>query len=476
MFKKIFFVLSIIYSINSLSAQTAPTTQASNLQFLGLEAYGVTLNYTAATDANKYLVLRSTQPITATPTNGQKYQQGEWIGNAKVIKISSGSYFFVRESVANTKYYFTIFAFNDGANPKYNTNNPLTGNVTTKGKTLGNYYSNYRIDVSTAVADMTNLLKAHVNLDYGEYYQRLVKNVYERDTVISGNNKKYIVCDYSNNKYFYDDGTYSNSAYNREHVLPRSWMPSSPAYGDKEFSDYHNLFPVKASVNSKRSNHPEGEVVNSTWTDNLSKYGRDANNNYVFEPKESIKGNVARAMFYQIITYNGLSDSWAFNDLLSRGNQQDVNVLLQWHNQDPVDNFEIARNEYIYTIQENRNPFIDHPEWVNCIDFKTLTLSGNCPLDTAENDNPNPISNIAKNNAFRIFPNPSQGKTQIVLKENFKLKQLNLYNMQGKKITLDFEQNEEIIYFNAENLSKGIYFVEISGENHIYRQIFQVSK
>ena len=80
------------------------------------------------------------------------------------------------------------------------------------------------------------------------------------------------------------------------------------------------------------------------------------------------------------IRYNGINGyDWTFNwlnntRLPSLGEaDQDLATLIQWHKQDPPDKWEVDRNNYIQSIQQNRNPFVDHPEYVNYINFNDLT-------------------------------------------------------------------------------------------------------
>ena len=92
------------------------------------------------------------------------------------------------------------------------------------------------------------------------------------------------------------------------------------------------------------------------------------------------------------IKYNGINgNDWTFNWLnntrlpaLSEGSQ-DLSTLIQWHKQDPPDKWEVDRNNYIQSIQQNRNPFVDHPEYVNYIDFNSLTKLA--PLYAIEPEN-----------------------------------------------------------------------------------------
>jgi len=152
--------------------------------------------------------------------------------------------------------------------------------------------------------------------------------------------------------------------YNREHSFPKSWFDdASPMY-----TDLFHIYPTDGQVNGRRSNYPYGEVSNPTWTStNGSKRGSCSYPGYtgtVFEPIDEYKGDFARSYFYMLTRYMDLIDGWN-SDMLSDDNFSiwAKNMLLEWDEQDPVSQKEIDRNNAIYDIQHNRNPFIDHPEW-----------------------------------------------------------------------------------------------------------------
>lgn len=478
--KKILLVITLFSFYSQIVfGQTEPVNQGTNMQFLGLKAYGMSLRFDAS-DATKYMILRSTENITAIPVDNVEYLIGETLGNAKVFyNENKRSLYQFRESVANTTYHFAVFAYNQnisGSVVNYKTDNPLKGSQMTSGKEFDGYYNNFRIDTEDALDDLSEKLYNHLHLVYSQFSNVAIENIYEKDTLIGGVSRKYVVCEYSDNIYDYDEGDFSATVFNKEHVLPKSWMPGTVDVSDFPGSDYHNLFNVKASVNSKRLNHPVGNVINESWSDMTSSYGTDAFGENSFEPKESIKGNVARAMFYVLTTYDGLGGSWAFNHIDNPGDEQNVALLLQWHQQDPVDNFEIARNEYLFGIQNNRNPFIDNPDWVDCIDFKTMTLNGNCPLDTAQIDSTIAINEISNNKYVMAYPNPVKSKGFVKLLNNKQIISLSLLNINGESIDLDYEIDNNISTFKIGGVSNGIYILKINTKNSIYIKRIQVLK
>lgn len=169
-------------------------------------------------------------------------------------------------------------------------------------------------------------------------------------------------------------GTYSveGNCYNREHIVPQSlFNEASPMV-----SDIHFIRATDGKVNGMRSNYPFGKVGTATFTSkNGSKLGSSASSGYsgtVFEPIDEFKGDVARMIFYFVTRYQNKLSSFTSGNMLGSSaypglQTWELNVLLAWHNQDPVSQAEINRNNASYTYQGNRNPFIDNPSYVNLI-------------------------------------------------------------------------------------------------------------
>jgi endonuclease I len=170
-------------------------------------------------------------------------------------------------------------------------------------------------------------------------------------------------------------GNYSAECdcYNREHSMPNSWWGGVTS--DTSYTDLFHLVPTDGKVNGMRSNNPFGVVTSPTYTSgNGSKLGPCTFPGYtgtVFEPVDEYKGDFARNYLYMATRYETRIGTWT-SDMLA-GNSYPVfttwavNLLLQWNAQDTVSQKEIDRNNAIYGIQHNRNPFIDHPEWANVI-------------------------------------------------------------------------------------------------------------
>lgn len=174
-------------------------------------------------------------------------------------------------------------------------------------------------------------------------------------------------------------GSYNSEAdcYNREHSFPRSWFGGAV---EPMNSDVHHIFATDGFVNSKRSSYPYGKVGSASFTSaNGSKLGVSQSatgySGTVFEPIDEFKGDFARAYFYMATRYQNLIAQWQSNSaeanaVLNGTNTQvfeswQLQLLKQWHAQDPVSQKERDRNDAAYQYQGNRNPFVDHPQFVS---------------------------------------------------------------------------------------------------------------
>ncbi|MFP5041324.1 endonuclease [Parasediminibacterium sp. JCM 36343] len=190
-------------------------------------------------------------------------------------------------------------------------------------------------------------------------------------------------------------GTYSGEGgcYNREHSVPQSWFNGNTGSSGTA-TDYNFIFPTDGSVNGKRSNYPYGEVATASYTSkNGSKLGSSAVAGIpgtVFEPRDEFKGDVARAFLYFVTMYENSIPKWSTNPDAAKSFDSStfpavklpfLQMMIKWHNQDPVSQKEIDRNNGTYTYQHNRNPFIDSPQYVNqiwnntCPGLSTLPVS-----------------------------------------------------------------------------------------------------
>ena len=218
--------------------------------------------------------------------------------------------------------------------------------------------------------------------------------------------------------------------WNREHMMPQSTYNSNyPMY-----SDLFYVIPTDARINQLRSNYPYGiaGTTNFYTFSNSSKISRNGtpNSGYtgrVYEPIDEFKGDVARSLLYFAVRYEGKLSSFNYSNGTSAANDTSpldgteekafenwyIQMLLQWHAQDPVSQREIDRNNAVFAIQKNRNPFIDHPEWVNLIWTQTpstvapqapqnLSASGTSAYFVNLNWSASPSAGVLQ---YRVFQN-----------------------------------------------------------------------
>lgn len=164
----------------------------------------------------------------------------------------------------------------------------------------------------------------------------------------------YVLSVYTRHKIKKDShvGSYSWDTWNREHVYVQSKFSNSK-------TDNHNIFACEGQINNVRGNLKFGDVAD-TESNRVSVHGHKTDcykANSLFEPCDEAKGEIARALMYGAMQY-GFTPTQMITS---------VELLLEWHNNFPVTNREIYRNNTAYTLQGNRNPFIDHPEYGDLI-------------------------------------------------------------------------------------------------------------
>lgn len=164
-----------------------------------------------------------------------------------------------------------------------------------------------------------------------------------------------------------DTGGYKKEgdSYNREHSVPQSWFSKASPMK----SDIVHVVPTDGYVNNRRSSYPLAEVGSVTWqsANGYCKLGSCKTPGYtgtVFEPNDEIKGDMARIYFYMVTCYEDRATGWGhvFSNNKAKGfDDWYIAMLLRWSNDDPIDEVELARNEAVYRVQGNRNPYVDYP-------------------------------------------------------------------------------------------------------------------
>ncbi|MDQ1166875.1 endonuclease [Flavobacterium sp. SORGH_AS_0622] len=258
------------------------------------------------------------------------------------------------------------------------------------------YYNTATDTGYTLKTQLYNIIKGHTDNGYAGLYTTYqtsdVDNFYENDGTVLD---MYSENPSGTDPYNYSTGStqrcgnYSveGDCYNREHIIPQSvFNEQSPMVADAHF-----ITPTDGKVNGMRSNYPHGTVSSATYTSqNGSKLGSSSVSGYsgtVFEPINAFKGDIARMYFYFATRYENTVAGYSYAMFDGSSNKvfttAFLNTLLAWHAQDPVSAREIARNNAIYTRQGNRNPYIDHPEYVNQIWGGTSSTDTQAPTAPA---------------------------------------------------------------------------------------------
>lgn len=249
----------------------------------------------------------------------------------------------------------------------------------------------------------------------------------------------------------------NTGTWNREHVYPRSRAGYYSIKGDRKAdgptifwttnadslrhgnSDAHALRAANAGENSSRGNQDYGEYVGPAGN------------------QGSFKGDVARSIFYMTVRYNGLKVVPGDPPNSTEGKLGDLDLLLEWHRNDPPDDFEMNRNNVVYTWQKNRNPFIDQPELVEYIWGKQAGETWEQSMSVAENE----LKSIS------VYPNPTFGEIKI-LGPAGKIK-LEIYTIAGKRVFKSAVKTNTTLDLN---LTSGLYLMKISfGEKWITKKI-----
>jgi len=212
---------------------------------------------------------------------------------------------------------------------------------------------------------LNDIIDGHTELNYTEAKFALM--VTDEDPLNSNN----IICLYTGWSYGKDDFNTGTEGWNREHV----WSQSHGDFGTvaPAGTDIHHLRPADQSVNTSKGNR-DFDWGNEEYIDGSGATGC-YKDDYIWEPRDSEKGDVARMIFYMATRYEGENGEVNLEivDYVNTAPNHEplygkLSTLLQWHQSDPVNDWERHRNDIIYTsYQHNRNPYIDHPEYVNLI-------------------------------------------------------------------------------------------------------------
>lgn len=258
-------------------------------------------------------------------------------------------------------------------------------------------------------------------------------------------------------------GNYNSEAdcYNREHSFPKSWFGDIAPMN----SDLFHLYPTDGYVNNRRANYPFGETASPTWTStNGSMVGPSSWPGYtgvIFEPIDEYKGDFARTYFYMAIRYYGEDGTWPGSDMTQGAQPKTwaLGMLLAWHRNDAVSTKEINRNNEVYKYQDNRNPFIDDPQfaekiWGTLNAFDEISYSGLTLI---------------------IYPNPTGNYLNLRL-PGFDCTgaEIGIYDMVGC-LTMQGTVDMDVTMLDVSSLPPGIYYIRIFYEQKVFTGSFVMS-
>ncbi|MCT4603051.1 MAG: endonuclease [Marinifilum sp.] len=268
-----------------------------------------------------------------------------------------------------------------------------------------------------------NIIKGHTELPYTTKEAGDTYNVWEalEETDQDPNNANNVILIYTGRSIPKTDKSKNNQQdyWNREHI----WAKSHGDFGTAEGpgTDIHALRPCDASVNSDRSNR---FFDNGGTAHNEAKNCKFDDDDFTWEPRDAVKGDIARMIFYMAVRYDGedgypdlkMTDDLSFSKISDKTPVfGKLSVLKQWHKQDPVDDAEKTRNEKIYTIQNNRNPFIDHPEWVEEVWTTVVDTESPKITELSPKNNSNGVS-VTANLVIKFNEDVKEGTGSVTIK------------------------------------------------------------
>lgn len=242
--------------------------------------------------------------------------------------------------------------------------------------------------------------------------------------------------------------------WNREHV----WAKSHGGFGNTPpaGTDAHHIRPTDVSVNGARGNLDFD--MGGTPLPEAPGCKKDGDS---FEPRDEVKGDVARMLFYMAVRYdgsNGVADLELVDHVNTYPNPEHgkLQKLLDWHLTDPPDEFELNRHEVIYSYQQNRNPFIDHPEYVELI--------WGDPNAVAEQETLN----------VNVYPNPVTSSLNIEYSNSTDLK-YSIISVDGR-IVLSGNTKTDNNTLNLSTLNQGLYLLILKNSNNIVVKQYKLMK
>ncbi len=370
-------------SSNEIGAFTqsisAPTVPASSI-VAAVASHDISLEWTPGNGSRRIVVMNTTNYFN-TPANGSdpvpnplysgSGQQVVYNGATEIIEEISYNGVFVEGLNPSTTYHFRVFEYNGTGSQTMYLASTTTGNpafFTTHADQNTGYYEDISGYGNALKADLHDLLRTTHSTQYS-YDALWTQLQYTDEDPDNTNNIIEVYSGWSIPKSHYGGGV---TEWNREHT----WSKSHGDFGETRpaGTDLHHLRPCDATVNSSKGNKDfdEGgsEYIDASPYPGYSSSTGNYTTSSTWEPRDEDKGDVARMIMYMAVRYEGTDTGYDLEVVDYTNTAPDyepfygkLSTLLQWHDQDPVDAWEIRRNDRIFERQGNRNPFIDHPEF-----------------------------------------------------------------------------------------------------------------
>lgn len=381
--------------------------------------------------------------------------------------------------------------------------------ILTAGVPLSYYSGISGMQQAKLKAALHSRIQPSKTLSYGSGSGKTWTGFYSTDRLSNGE-----VCDrYSNDHRFFSKSDNASAAsavdgMNIEHSFPKSWWGGST---NNAYKDLYNLMPCEQRINSSKSNYAMGNVQNVKTDNGCTKVGTatlpDGTSHSFWEPADQWKGDFARSYMYMATAYSNLTWEGEALVMLKKDNyptfqEWAYKLLLKWNKEDPVDEIEIARNEAVYAIQGNRNPYVDFPHlaeyvWGDSvtIDFDITTTfkagevvveggeggnieggdnGGNEDIDEIEQDD-TPIIDADGSlmNIIALLENCSGTNSETGTNVTFRFDNLLVTYAQGRNIFIHDGMRGYMLYgTNTLNLRKGDRISgTLTGSNYFYKTL-----
>lgn len=356
----------------------------------------LSINWTKGNGSHT-LVMFNKDGVFTDPADGASFTGNNTYGGTgtQAVYTGTGNVVTVEGLDLNTTYYYQIFTYNEcGGVPDYFLTNAVSSSASTNNSNIpAGYYNGIAgLYCDELKMELKNIIDEHIDKSYADVWTAF----FTTDDRQNDAGTATIVWDmYSDNPdgaepfemQLGDDqnGSPTRGAfyYDREHTFPKSWWGGS-GESDTMYTDIHHLVPAYWRVNQQmKSNYPFGVVNPADVNTNVSDNGTLGGNNIydpaytekVIEPIDEYKGDLARITLYMATRYHHLIGDWETITLPGDGVMDGTSypsfepwylrLMMEWHKADPVSSKEIERNDAVYAIQGNRNPYVDFPELVD---------------------------------------------------------------------------------------------------------------